>query len=86
MSRSQGEQQPEQQIPAMSATVQQSDNITHALAGAGGGILSMVLTYADMNTLVFPHPSILLSSIPQIPFNNPVHKGSGRVQTYALYP
>ncbi|KAJ5134099.1 hypothetical protein N7448_000880 [Penicillium atrosanguineum] len=28
-----------------STAVQQSDNIAHALAGAGGGILSMVLTY-----------------------------------------
>ena len=24
----------------------QNDNVAHALAGAGGGILSMVLTYA----------------------------------------
>lgn len=31
---------------AASAAAQQSDNIAHALAGAGGGILSMVLTYA----------------------------------------
>ncbi|CAI7659320.1 unnamed protein product [Penicillium pancosmium] len=31
--------------PAPSTAVQQSDNIAHALAGAGGGILSMVLTY-----------------------------------------
>lgn len=61
MSRPQGEQQPEQQISAMSAAVQQSDNITHALAGAGGGILSMVLTYADMHPLLSPHPSTLLS-------------------------
>ncbi|PYH42791.1 putative peroxisomal membrane protein Pmp47 [Aspergillus saccharolyticus JOP 1030-1] len=30
---------------AVSAAIQQSDNIAHALAGAGGGILSMVLTY-----------------------------------------
>ncbi|KAJ5665583.1 uncharacterized protein N7477_008031 [Penicillium maclennaniae] len=33
-----------EQKPA-SAAIQQSDNIAHALAGAGGGILSMVLTY-----------------------------------------
>ncbi|KAJ5222761.1 uncharacterized protein N7469_009001 [Penicillium citrinum] len=33
------------QKPAPSTAVQQSDNIAHALAGAGGGILSMVLTY-----------------------------------------
>jgi adenine nucleotide transporter 17 len=38
--------QPQQQAkPAPSAAVQQGDNIAHALAGAGGGILSMVLTY-----------------------------------------
>lgn len=30
---------------AAAAAAQQSDNIAHALAGAGGGILSMVLTY-----------------------------------------
>lgn len=29
---------------AAAAAAQQSDNIAHALAGAGGGILSMVLT------------------------------------------
>lgn len=39
--------QREQQKPAASTAVQQSDNIAHALAGAGGGILSMVLTYAS---------------------------------------
>lgn len=39
--------QREQQKPAASTAVQQSDNIAHALAGAGGGILSMVLTYVS---------------------------------------
>ncbi|CRG86716.1 Peroxisomal membrane protein PMP47B [Talaromyces islandicus] len=43
MSQSQVEQQ--KRAAAVSAAVQQSDNIAHALAGAGGGILSMVLTY-----------------------------------------
>ncbi|KAG0157950.1 hypothetical protein PDIDSM_5462 [Penicillium digitatum] len=33
------------QSKAESAAVQQSDNIAHALAGAGGGGMSMVLTY-----------------------------------------
>lgn len=28
-----------------SVAVQQSDNVAHALAGAGGGLLSMALTY-----------------------------------------
>lgn len=34
----------EQKKVAVAAAAPQSDNITHALAGAGGGILSMVLT------------------------------------------
>ncbi|KAJ6002903.1 hypothetical protein N7451_005450 [Penicillium sp. IBT 35674x] len=34
-----------QQKPVPSVAVQQSDNIAHALAGAGGGVLSMILTY-----------------------------------------
>ncbi|CAI7620670.1 unnamed protein product [Penicillium glandicola] len=34
-----------EQRQAAPAAVQQSDNIAHALAGAGGGVLSMVLTY-----------------------------------------
>jgi adenine nucleotide transporter 17 len=42
MSQSQVEQQ--KKAVAASAALQQSDNIAHALAGAGGGILSMVLT------------------------------------------
>ncbi|KAH8430379.1 putative peroxisomal membrane protein Pmp47 [Aspergillus melleus] len=32
-------------VAVASAAAQQSDNIAHALAGAGGGILSMILTY-----------------------------------------
>lgn len=30
---------------AESTAAQQSDNIAHALSGAGGGLLSMTLTY-----------------------------------------
>ena len=30
---------------ASNVAVQQSDNVAHALAGAGGGLLSMALTY-----------------------------------------
>lgn len=33
------------QQAAQSVAVQQSDNVAHALAGAGGGLLSMALTY-----------------------------------------
>ena len=40
MSESKPDEQKAVAVPATS----QSDNITHALAGAGGGILSMVLT------------------------------------------
>jgi adenine nucleotide transporter 17 len=42
MSQSTTEQQ--QKTVAVAAAAQQSDNISHALAGAGGGILSMILT------------------------------------------
>ncbi|ODM19904.1 hypothetical protein SI65_04890 [Aspergillus cristatus] len=35
----------QQKKAAASAAAQQSDNIAHALSGAGGGILSMALTY-----------------------------------------
>ena len=33
------------QAQETSAAAQQSDNVAHALAGAGGGLLSMALTY-----------------------------------------
>ena len=33
-------------VPTSSAA-QQSDNVAHALAGAGGGLFSMALTYAS---------------------------------------
>ncbi|PGH29363.1 solute carrier family 25 (peroxisomal adenine nucleotide transporter), member 17 [[Emmonsia] crescens] len=35
----------QQKAVVVAAAAQQSDNIAHALAGAGGGILSMILTY-----------------------------------------
>ena len=35
-----------QSVPTSTAA-QQSDNVAHALAGAGGGLLSMALTYVD---------------------------------------
>ncbi len=38
---------------AAAAAAQQSDNIAHALAGAGGGILSMVLTYVHETESVY---------------------------------
>jgi hypothetical protein len=39
-----------------STAAQQSDNVAHALAGAGGGLLSMALTYA-LAFLVHAAPS-----------------------------
>lgn len=33
---------------ASKAPIPQNDNVAHALAGAGGGILSMVLTYEPL--------------------------------------
>lgn len=53
MSQSTVEQQ--KKAAAASAAVQQSDNIAHALSGAGGGILSMVLTCVPLD----PHPLFL---------------------------
>jgi adenine nucleotide transporter 17 len=29
----------------------QNDNVAHALAGAGGGLLSMALTYVPLDTM-----------------------------------
>lgn len=55
MSQSSIEQQ--KRAAAASAAQQQSDNIAHALAGAGGGILSMVLTCATIA------PSCILSGL-----------------------
>jgi hypothetical protein len=45
--------------PAPSTAIQQSDNIAHALSGAGGGILSMVLTYELPRALPIPIPILL---------------------------
>lgn len=35
-------------VAETSPAVQQSDNVAHALAGAGGGLLSMALTYVSV--------------------------------------
>lgn len=32
--------------------VPQNDNVAHALAGAGGGVISMVLTYVSRSAVV----------------------------------
>ncbi len=40
--------QPAREVVPSSTAAQQSDNIAHALAGAGGGLLSMTLTYVSV--------------------------------------
>jgi adenine nucleotide transporter 17 len=52
---SQSRIQEQKRAVAASAAAQQSDNIAHALAGAGGGILSMVLTCANLNLPLLEH-------------------------------
>lgn len=52
---SQSRIQEQKRAVAASAAAQQSDNIAHALAGAGGGILSMVLTCANLNPPLLEH-------------------------------
>ena len=52
-----------QTTPATSAA-QQGDNIAHALAGAGGGLLSMTLTSVPPR---IPHTPALLISRPSYP-------------------
>ena len=39
----------EAQEKAQEVMEQQSDNVAHAVAGAGGGLLSMALTLVDTN-------------------------------------
>ena len=57
------------------SAAQQGDNIAHALAGAGGGLLSMTLTLAHTpsNTL-----TVALTPI-QLPIDHTLYSCSGRV-------
>lgn len=48
---------------AFPAQQQESDNIAHALAGAGGGLLSMTLTYVQVSTLDPPFPHLQCKQI-----------------------
>lgn len=48
-----------QSVPTSTAA-QQSDNVAHALAGAGGGLLSMALTYVqESHTNTFNHSHMI---------------------------
>ncbi len=60
-----------------SAVAQQGDNIAHALAGAGGGLLSMTLT--SVLPLHFP-PAAVLTSSGQLSIDHPLHPCSSRVE------
>lgn len=63
--------------PAPTSTAaQQSDNVAHALAGAGGGLLSMALTYALRDTW----PASMLTHT-QLSTHYAVHTRPGRIET-----
>ena len=64
-----------------SPTTQQGDNIAHALAGAGGGLLSMTLT-----SVYLTHPFIPTTYMSyKIPPYRPLHPRPSRVQTRTLH-
>lgn len=46
---------------ASKPVVPQNDQVAHALAGAGGGVLSMILTYVPLHG---PSPSPAISRVP----------------------
>ena len=56
-------------------SAQQSDNVAHALAGAGGGLLSMTVTYASFH-LISPQRSLGLMR-KQISFNHAFYARTG---------
>lgn len=53
--------------------VPQNDNVAHALAGAGGGVLSMVLTYVLSNTTPFYFTTATTTTNLQ-PLSNPLQR------------
>ncbi len=64
---------------ASKPAIPQNDNVAHALAGAGGGILSMILTYVLSDPL--PVPSLVpLSTHPYTRAGIPPRP----IQSYAL--
>lgn len=74
-----GNIQEKQQVAETSTAAQQSDNVTHALAGAGGGLLSMALTYVQqLATPLFPIGST--DNCLQISPHHSVNKSPSRVQ------
>lgn len=53
---------------ASKPVIPQNDNVAHALAGAGGGILSMVLTYVPTTRTSVPSPHLPSSCLYQTPY------------------
>ena len=49
----------DEKVNVSSSAAQQGDNIAHALAGAGGGLLSMTLT-SVLASQIRPHVKLLL--------------------------
>lgn len=66
------------EIMASSTAVQQSDNIAHALSGAGGGLLSMALTSVFTNIFHFDYKTN--RDAVQLSSNNPLHSGPGGIE------
>lgn len=73
-------------VGSTSTAVQQSDNMAHALAGAGGGLLSMALTY-ELH-LHKPHPCATsltdCARYPLITLSTRAQVESRRAETSAL--
>jgi hypothetical protein len=57
-----------------STVAQQSDNVAHALAGAGGGLLSMALTYAPQSI------AMMTTNNKQLPAHNALHTRPSRIE------
>lgn len=72
-----------QSVPTSTAA-QQSDNVAHALAGAGGGLLSMALTYVFLQCLVDKTTARLTWWNMQIPAHYPLYTRSGRIEARAI--
>jgi solute carrier family 25 (peroxisomal adenine nucleotide transporter), member 17 len=72
-----------QDVPA-TAAAQQSDNVAHALAGAGGGILSTALTYVTSDNLVHLCLKLTITRYPLITLSTRAQVESKKADTSAL--
>lgn len=67
-------------IPASSIAAAQGDNIAHALAGAGGGLLSTTLTYVLPHEVSIRRVTQLLNISHQLSSHHFIHSRAGRVE------